>query len=96
MYNECLKDILSKCDNHESIVNVKSQNFSQDTFHCSEVDDDDVMAIWKSLNFLDGTKSAVYDNIPASLVKTAAEELFQNITGIYHDSTYISLLAAIH
>ena len=40
--------------------------------HFNEVNEDVVL---KLLNSLDSTKSAGYDNIPASLVKTAAEEM---------------------
>ena len=60
MYNECLQDVFSQYDNHESIVSIKTQNLPQDVFHFSEVDED---AILKLLNSPDGTKSAGHDNI---------------------------------
>ena len=72
MNDECLQDIFSKYNDHESIVSIKAQHFDQDAFHFNEVNEDVVL---KLLNSLDSTKSAGYDNIPASLVKTAAEEL---------------------
>ena len=72
MYNECLHDVFSKYDNHESIVSIKTQNVPQDVFQFNEVDED---AVLKLLNSLDGTKSAGHDNIPVHMVKTAAKEL---------------------
>ena len=61
-----------KYNDHENIVSTKAQHFAQDAFHFDEVNEDVVL---KLLNSLDNAKSAAYDNIPASLVKTAAEEL---------------------
>ena len=72
MNDEFLQDIFSKYNGHESIVRIKAQHFSQDAFHFDEVNEDVVL---KLLNSLNSTKSAGYDNIPASLVKTVAEEL---------------------
>ena len=52
MHDECLQDVFSKYDNHESIVSIKTQNLPQDVFHFSEVDED---AVLKLLNSLDDT-----------------------------------------
>ena len=58
MYNECLEDVFSKYDNHESIISIKKQNFLQDAFHFSEVDEDVVLKLlnWFIGNWTPGNK----------------------------------------
>ena len=48
------------------------KNFPKNFFDFNEVSEDHIFKLLKSL---DGTKSMGYDKIPASLIKTAAEEL---------------------
>ena len=51
---------------------IKTHFFPKDTFYSREVHGD---AVLKLLYSLDGTKSAGYDDISTSLVKTVFEEL---------------------
>ena len=71
-YDDCLEDIFSQHEGHESVSRIKTKNFPQNSFDFNEVSEDHFFKLLKSL---DGTKSTGYDKIPASLIKTAAEEL---------------------
>ena len=71
-HDDCLEDIFSQHESHESVSRIKAKNFPQNSFDFNEVSEDHIFKLLKSLN---GTKSTGYDKIPASLIKTAAEEL---------------------
>ena len=70
--DDCLEDIFSQHESHESVSRIKAKNNPQNSFDFNEVSEDHIFKLLKSL---DGTKSTGYDKISASLIKTAAEEL---------------------
>ena len=69
---ECVKDIYDDFEYHESILSIKSRNYPIDAFSFEEVNEDVVL---KLVTSLDGNKATGHDNIPAALLKSAAEEL---------------------
>ena len=69
---ECVKDIYDDFEYHESILSIKSRNYPIDAFSFEEVNEDVVLKLVRSL---DGNKATGHDNIPAALLKSAAEEL---------------------
>ena len=70
-YDDCLDDIFSQHESHESVSRLEARNFPQNSFNFNEVSENHIFKLLKSL---DGTKSTGY-KVPASLIKTAAEEL---------------------
>ena len=69
---ECVKDIYDDFEYHESILSIKSRNYPIDAFSFEEVNEDVILKLVRSL---DGNKATGHDNIPAALLKSAAEEL---------------------
>ena len=69
---DCVRDIYDDFEYHESILSIKSQNYPIHAFSFEEVNEDVVLKLVRSL---DGNKATGHDNIPAALLKSAAEEL---------------------
>ena len=80
---ECVKDIYDDFEYHESILSIKSRNYPIDAFSFEEVNEDVVL---KLVRTLDGNKATGHDNIPAALLKSAAEELALPIKNLINRS----------